>query len=52
MFVAWKNVSNKTFCKTINNNVIVQDGVATFNENLSFQTYMLFDKMTNRFLKK
>lgn len=52
MFLAWKNMTNKTFCKTLNDNVTLQNGVAVFNETLSFQTYLLFDKSSKRFLRK
>jgi hypothetical protein len=52
MFVAWKNMTNKTFCKTLNNDVTVKDGIAKFDENLQFQTYMIYDRNTDRYLKK
>jgi hypothetical protein len=52
MFVAWKNMTNKTFCKTLNNNVTIKDGIAKFDENLTFQTYMIYDKNIGRYVKK
>ena len=52
MFVAWKNMTNKIFCRTLNDNVAPHDGVATFHENLSFQTYLLYDKNTAKYLRK
>jgi len=52
MFVLWKNASNKTFCRTTDENVTAKDGKATFNEVLSFQTYLLYDKIEGKYLKK
>jgi len=52
MFVLWNNSSNNAFCRTTNDNVTVKDGKATFNEVLSFQTYLLYDKAEGKYLKK
>lgn len=52
MFLAWKNMTNKTFCKTTNDNVTLQDGIATFDERLAFQTYLLYDRNNSRYLRK
>ena len=45
-------MTNKIFCRTVNDNVSPHDGIATFNENLSFQTYLLYDKTTSSYLRK
>jgi hypothetical protein len=52
MFVAWKNMTNKIFCRTVQDNIVPNNGLATFNETLSFQTYLLYDKNNAKYLRK
>lgn len=49
-------MTNKTFCRTGGTggeeNVELKDGVAPFGDRLGFQTYVLFDKSTGRYVRK
>ena len=45
-------MTNKIFCKTVQDDVVPINGVSTFNESFSFQTYLLYDKNNAKYLRK